>query len=185
MRFPLPEIVANLECQHVPAIRVELQVRCILGQQQLGAKTPELHIAGDGALETFVKQSASVNPSIHYLGHLIGEAKHDALRRCRALVAPSIWWEPLGLMIYEAYDYAKPVLAARSGGLIETVQHGQTGLLHEPGNVAAIVQDVLTLESMPNDQRRQLGDNARAWLLRETSVPAWQDKFDTMLQSLA
>lgn len=152
--------------------------------QHLGAKTPELHIAGKGALETFVKQSASENPSIHYLGHLSGDAKHDALRRCRALVAPSIWWEPLGLMIYEAYDYAKPVLSARSGGLIETVQHGQTGLLHEPGSTTAIVQDVLTLESMSNEQRRQLGANAREWLLRETSIPAWQDKFDTMLQNL-
>jgi len=154
-------------------------------RQHLGERTPELHIAGEGGLQSFIESAAAQNPSIHYLGHLSGEAKHNALRRCRALVAPSIWWEPLGLMIYEAYDYAKPVLAARSGGLIETVQHCQTGLLHTPGDVSAIVQDVLALESMSQDQRRQLGDHARQWLLRETSVTAWQDKFDHMLQSIA
>jgi glycosyltransferase involved in cell wall biosynthesis len=154
-------------------------------RQQLGPRTPTLNIAGDGVLQSFIEASTAENASIHYLGHLSGEAKHDALRRCRALIAPSIWWEPLGLMIYEAYDYAKPVLAARSGGLIETIQHGQTGLLHAPGDVVGIAQDVLGLESMPHDQRRQLGDNARQWLLRETSVRIWQDKFDQMLQNLS
>ncbi len=154
-------------------------------RQHLGERTPALHIAGEGGLQSFIESAAAQNPSIHYLGHLSGEAKHNALRRCRALVAPSLWWEPLGIMIYEAYDYAKPVLAARSGGLIETVQHGQTGLLHTPGDVSAIVQDVLAFESMSQDQHRLLGDHARQWLLRETSVSAWQDKFDHMLQSIA
>ena len=154
-------------------------------RQHLGERTPALHIAGEGSLQSFIQEAAAYHPDIHYLGHLSGDAKPEALRRCRALIAPSIWWEPLGLMIYEAYDYAKPVLAARSGGLIETVQQGQTGLLHTPGDVSSIVQDVLALESMPSDQRRYLGDHARQWLLRETSVSAWQDKFDQMLQNLA
>lgn len=150
-------------------------------RQQLGERTPALHIAGDGALESFVRDSAVQNPSIRYLGQISGGAKHEALRTCRALVAPSIWWEPLGLMIYEAYDYAKPVLAARSGGLIETVQPHQTGLLHEPGDVSALVRDVLSIEAMSHEQRQQLGANARAWLLRETTVERWQDRFDEIL----
>lgn len=153
-------------------------------RQHLGERTPALHISGDGALESFVRESTTQNPSIRYLGQITGDAKHEALRSCRALVAPSIWWEPLGLMIYEAYDYAKPVLAARSGGLIETVQPGQTGLLHEPGDVAALVQDVLALESMSLSQRQQLGTNARAWLLRETTVERWQDRFDQILAAV-
>jgi glycosyltransferase involved in cell wall biosynthesis len=154
-------------------------------RQHLGDRTPELYIAGEGSLQPLVERAAGSHPNIHYLGHLDGEAKHHALRRCRALIAPSLWWEPLGIMIYEAYDYAKPVLAARSGGLIETVQHGQTGFLHTPGDVSAIVKDVLALESMAQDQRRLLGDNARQWLLNETTVAAWQDKFDHILQSVA
>ncbi len=47
------------------------------------------------------------------------------------MLAPSVWWEPLGLVTYEAYDYGKPMLAARSGGLSETVVAGLTGFLHE------------------------------------------------------
>ncbi len=153
-------------------------------RRQLGEKTPALHIAGDGPLADAVKQAAVDNPSIQPLGHIHGAAKHDALRRCRALIAPSLWWEPLGLIIYEAYDHAKPALAARSGGLAETVQHGQTGLLHPPGDISGIVQDVLTLESMPTQQRQQLGTQGRAWLLQETAVRTWQDRFDAILETI-
>lgn len=150
-------------------------------RQQLGDRTPMLQIAGDGSLEYFVRQASTQNPSIRYLGQIGGDDKHEALRCCRALIAPSIWWEPLGLMIYEAYDYAKPVLAARSGGLIETVQPNQTGFLHAPGDVSALVQDILALEFMSPAQRQQLGTNARNWLLRETTVEAWQNRFDEIL----
>ncbi len=148
---------------------------------QLGERTPPLHIGGEGPLEALVKQHAASNPSIRHLGLISGEAKHDALRRCRALIVPSTWWEPLGLVTYEAYDFAKPVLAARSGGLTETVQHETTGLLHQPGDVAGIVRDVLAMEQRSADERAAMGHAGRAWLLRKTSAEAWQQRFDEIL----
>ena len=35
---------------------------------------------------------------IEYRGKVGGEEKDELLRRCRGLVAPSVWWEPLGLV---------------------------------------------------------------------------------------
>jgi len=154
-------------------------------REQLGDKTPPLKIAGDGKLTDWVKEQTAINPAITYLGHISGEQKHEALKTCRALIAPSVWWEPLGLIVYEAYDYAKPVLVARSGGLTETVQHGITGLIHEPGDKASLVKDVLDLESMNLDARVQLGENGRKWLLAEACVKKWQDQFDSLLESTA
>ena len=150
---------------------------------QLGDRTPALHIAGEGPLEAMVKQHAEHNPSIKFLGLIDGDTKAIELRGCRAMLVPSTWWEPLGLVVYEAYDYAKPVLAARAGGLIETVSHGETGLMHEPGNVEELVRDVLAMEAHSSDQRQVMGNAGRQWLLRETSVKAWQDRFDEILQS--
>jgi glycosyltransferase involved in cell wall biosynthesis len=151
--------------------------------QQLGARAPQLTLAGEGPLREWIQQEARVNPAIHFAGHLSGQAKHEALCRCRALVAPSTWWEPLGLMIYEAYDHAKPVLAARSGALTETVLPGVTGLLHEPGQAAALVGDVLILEAMSATERGEMGQRGRSWLLREAAVGPWQDQFDQILQA--
>jgi glycosyltransferase involved in cell wall biosynthesis len=153
-------------------------------KSQLGPKTPTLKIAGDGPLSSWVKTQCTVNPHLEYLGQISGNPKYEALKHCRALIAPSIWWEPLGLIVYEAYDFAKPVLAAKAGGLSETVQHGVTGLVHDVGSTSALAQDILSMESMSDEQRRTMGQNGRAWLLREASVKSWQDQFDGILASV-
>lgn len=149
--------------------------------RQLGKNTPLLHIAGEGPLNTAVQQRLRTNPYIGQLGHIGGETKREALRRCRAVIVPSTWWEPLGLVVYEAYDYLKPVLAARSGGLGEIVQHGITGLQHEPGNVSALVQDILTMEATPPEARLSLGAAGREWLLHETNTEVWLQRFEEIL----
>lgn len=152
-------------------------------RQRLGDRTPELHIGGEGPLEALVRAHAAANPSVKFFGMVNGEAKHTALTQCRAVMVPSTWWEPLGLVVYEAYDFAKPVLAARSGGLIETVTPERTGLLHAPGSVDEIVRDVLALESMTQEQRAAMGRAGREWLQGETSLRAWQDRFDAILET--
>lgn len=84
-------------------------------------------------------------------------------------------------MVYEAYDYAKPVLAAKSGGLNEIVQHGVTGLQHEPGDVRGIVTDVLAMEATPATARLVVGRAGRLWLLRETNTHVWLQRFEEIL----
>lgn len=149
--------------------------------RQLGKNTPLLHIAGEGPLNNTVQQRLRTNPYIGQLGHIGGETKREALRRCRAVIVPSTWWEPLGLVVYEAYDYLKPVLAAKSGGLCEIVQHGVTGLQHEPGDVRGLVQDVLAMEATPPEGRLALGAAGREWLLRETNTEVWLQRFEEIL----
>jgi glycosyltransferase involved in cell wall biosynthesis len=146
--------------------------------QQLGKATPRLHIAGEGPEAEKVRQHARTNPFICALGSVGGETKEDQLLCCRAVVVPSVWWEPLGLVTYEAYDYGKPVLAAKSGGLTETVQHGNTGFLHPPGDVNGLVQDVLNLEAMSVTQRAALGNSGRHWLRQETDPTRWLRRFE-------
>jgi glycosyltransferase involved in cell wall biosynthesis len=150
-------------------------------RSHLGRSTPQLHIAGEGPLENAVQMRVRSNPYIGQLGHISGETKREALRRCRALIVPSTWWEPLGLVVYEAYDFAKPVLAARSGGLTEIVRHDHTGLQHEPGDVTGIVNHVLAMESMPAVGRHAMGSAGRQWLLHDASPRAWLQRFEDIL----
>ena len=151
---------------------------------QLGKQTPQLYIAGEGPQESLVRQRMLSNPYVSLVGQISGETKTDYLRRCRALIAPSVWWEPLGLVAYEAFDFAKPVLAARSGGLAETVQHGRSGLLHEPGDSDGLANDVLTMEHMLQPMRVECGDEGRQWLLREASAEKWKAGFGGILASV-
>lgn len=109
--------------------------------QQAGGKG-KLMIAGDGPLEPVVRKKCELLPGAEYLGFKAGKEKADLLRNCTALVVPSVWWEPLGLVLYEAYESSKPVLAARSGGMVEHVDHGITGWIHEPGDAVELSEQL-------------------------------------------
>jgi glycosyltransferase involved in cell wall biosynthesis len=99
------------------------------------------------------------------------------------MIAPSLWWEPLGIVTYEAYNACKPMLAARSGGLAETVKHGQTGFLHDPGDVRQLVSQVESLEADPA-KAQNLGNAGREWLSKNSNDAQWLDNFDQILQNL-
>jgi glycosyltransferase involved in cell wall biosynthesis len=137
-----------------------------------GAKAPRLLIGGDGPLAECVSEAARRNPLLEYCGVIRGETKQSLLAGCRALIIPSIWREPLGLVVYEAFDHARPVLAARSGGLTELVQPGKTGLLHTPGNAAELADHVLRLER-EFEERQRFGRAGREWLLANTAEDQW------------
>jgi starch synthase len=72
-------------------------------------------------------------------------------------VCPSIY-EPFGLINLEAMACSTPVVASRVGGIPEVVVDGETGLLVEPGDPAALAAAL----------RRVLDDPARAARMGET-----------------
>jgi glycosyltransferase involved in cell wall biosynthesis len=105
------------------------------------------------------------------------------LTNCRALLAPSTWWEPLGLVTYEAYDFKKPMFAAASGGLSETVEHGRTGYLHEPGDARQLAEQVVAFEQLPGSRRLEMGREGRRWLEQNALPSAWHDDFRQILEA--
>ncbi|MFV0416535.1 MAG: glycosyltransferase family 4 protein, partial [Chthoniobacterales bacterium] len=145
--------------------------------QRLGAQAPRLVIGGTGAMEEAVKKATAENDKIEYAGFVDGERKEELIANCRAMLAPSIWWEPLGLVTYEAYDFGKPMIAAASGGLKETVVDKQTGFLFEAGNVESLISAVKAMEDIGQDGREAMGKAGREWLLREASPVVWREKF--------
>ena len=72
--------------------------------------------------------------------------------------------ELLGLTAIESMASGTPVVCSRLGGLVEVVQHGETGFLVQPGDVGELRDRIGTVLA---DQRlaRRLGENARALAL--------------------
>jgi glycosyltransferase involved in cell wall biosynthesis len=149
---------------------------------RLGSKSPKLVIAGEGELTNEVRSVASDRGSnVEHAGHVDGERKFELLRNCQALIAPSLWWEPLGLTTYEAYDFGKPVLAARSGGLTETVVHNETGMLHEPGNVEQLAEQIIKLNES-RETRVKMGAQGRKWLMENANEEKWRQRFSEIVE---
>lgn len=151
---------------------------------KLGDKCPRLVIAGTGSEESNMIAACARNKRIETVGFVTGEPKQRLLRGCRAVLAPSIWWEPLGLIVYEAYDYGKPVVAARSGGLVETVQEGKGGFLHDPGDAQSLAQAIIRLEELGETGRQTMGATGRKWLFEHASPEVWRKKFHTIVNQV-
>ncbi len=142
-----------------------------------------LLIAGDGPLASEVRERCVRLRRATYLGFQTGDAKRQLLRNCTAMVVPSVWWEPLGLVLYEAYDYGKPVLAARSGGIVDHVNDGVTGWIHEPGDSQMLAAHLLEAASSTETCRIR-GANGRNLLL-ERSSSSWIDEFNDFVGGIA
>lgn len=119
---------------------------------------PELLIIGDGPLAELVQRRSS--PKIHLLGQLPLSQTLEVLGQARFVVVPSRWMEPFGRVVVEAFAKGTPVLAGRTGGLAEIVDHGHTGRLFDPNSVADLVEQIGWF--MRNiDSAKEMGKQAR------------------------
>lgn len=146
-----------------------------------GDSCPNLIIGGTGADSDCVEEAVRENPKVSFVGFVSGVEKSKLISQCRAMLAPSIWWEPLGLVAYEAYDYNKLILGSRTGGLSEIIQDGVTGFTHEPGNAEDISEKVLAIENLNEDERLGMGSRGREWLLSEALPERWMKSFNEIV----
>lgn len=94
----------------------------------------KLFIAGKGELEQLVTEYANKDKRITFVGWLAEEKVNDLLQKCDVLICPSIWNEPFGRIVLDAYKNGLPVIASNRGGLPEIVVPNKTGLVIEPKN---------------------------------------------------
>ena len=124
--------------------------------------TVALDIVGDGderaALEALATE-LGISSRVRWHGAQPGDALPAFYRRAMALVVSSVD-EGLGLVAVEAQLCETPVVALASGGLIDVVEHGVTGLLVEQRDPAALAGAIATLAALP-DHGASLGQAGR------------------------
>jgi phosphatidylinositol alpha-1,6-mannosyltransferase len=92
--------------------------------------------------------------------------------------------EGFGVVFLEANLHGKAVVAGRTGGTADAVVDGQTGLLVDGGDAAAVAAAVTRLLDDPGLAAR-LGRQGRERVHREFSPAAQQAAFDRLAQELA
>jgi glycosyltransferase involved in cell wall biosynthesis len=119
-----------------------------------------LIVIGDGSARDQVFESFATLPAgrVHFLGELGGNHIDQWLSASDLLVWPAVG-EAYGMALLEAHACGVPVIAGRSGGVGDIVEHGQTGLLVER-NAGAFGNAVRFLLNNPN-RRAQMGRQAR------------------------
>ena len=75
------------------------------------------------------------SPEIEFVGHVLPAEFYASLD---VLVVPSMWNEPLGMVVVESLQFGVPVIASKSGGIPEILGSSGAGWLFEAGNAASL-----------------------------------------------
>jgi glycosyltransferase involved in cell wall biosynthesis len=118
--------------------------------RQVAGDVP-LKIVGDGAMSATVAEAARTIPGIKWLGRRPSGDVQQLIGSAAALLVPSEWHEPFGLVAIEAFAKGTPVIAAQSGALPEIVEHGRTGLLFPPGATLDLAACVMWAATHPTE----------------------------------
>ena len=122
-------------------------------------------IAGDGPdLERLRERARAARLDVSFLGRVDRRRRRLALEACDAVAVPSRIeasgrTEGAPVVCRESYAAGRPVIATRTGGLVEIVEENRTGLLVAPGDPEALAGALARFGSDP-DLRRRLAEGA-------------------------
>ncbi len=125
----------------------------------------EIYIAGDGEerknLEKLADKLDAKNVTfLGYFDKSDAETLRQLYARADVAVFPSVWDEPLGLVILESMAASTPVVASRKGGIPLAVKHGVNGYLVRARSSKEIADAVNKILNNPSLQKT-MGENAR------------------------
>lgn len=107
----------------------------------------------------------------------------DWLRASDLFAFPSVF-EALGLALIEAAACGLPAVASRTGGIVDVVAHGESGLLVEPGDPTALREALGALLRDP-ERRTALGRRARERVLARFEVRDCVDRYRALFLELS
>jgi len=136
-------------------------------RRPLRGRPPRLLLAGDGPHRANLERRAhelGIAERVHFLGPIANADLPRYHAASDVFVVPSTDHETFCIAACEAMACARPVVAARTGGLPEVVRDGETGYLAPPGDARALAERIGALLG-DAALRERLGAAGRAWAL--------------------
>lgn len=134
-------------------------------------------IAGDGALKAEIKQTLQqLTPNTYLLGRITPQTVPALLTHGDIYITNSEK-ETRGLTIIEAAAAGIPAIAPRAGGVMDTIQDGETGFLYQPQSQADFL-DKLSLLIDDSNLRQSMG--AKAKIIAQQY--SWQQTVNNLME---
>ena len=121
----------------------------------VGRAVDESHVAD---VRRLVRERG-LGDRVRFAGRLSDAELADALRESHVLAVPSRY-EGFGIVYLEGMSFGLPAIASRAGGASETVADGETGVLVDPDDPAAVARALDGFAADP-DRLARMGRAAR------------------------
>jgi len=146
-----------------------------------------LVIAGDGPERPVLQRQAAelgLEGVVGFLGWIDPEKVPALINAATLVVVPSRGWEALPFVALEAALMARPVVAARDGGLPEIVVHRETGLIVEKEDSGALAEAISFLLEH-SEAARKMGHAARRRVREFFTLESCIDAYDALYRRLS
>jgi len=144
-----------------------------------------LTIGGDGPDRSEIEQQINVlglQDRVDMLGFVDPDDVPELMNSVTLILIPSRS-EGLPNVAKEAGLMARPVIATRVGGLPEVIDHGQTGLIIDPGDASALTDSVAYLLDHL-DEAAEMGRRARIRVGRIFDFEAYTTAYENLYERL-
>lgn len=143
-----------------------------------------LWLAGDGPLNDALRQRAEARGVAGRLRFLGWRADTAALYASADIVVCPSRVEPLGNVVIESWARQRPIVAARSAGPAQLIEHDTDGLLVPVDDADALAAALARLIDNP-DRRQHLAGNGYTAYEREFTEAAVVDRYVEFFQQVA
>jgi glycosyltransferase involved in cell wall biosynthesis len=143
----------------------------------------KLLIMGDGPERAKLERQAKGLKGVEFLGFVKGEEQARYWQESLFSVVPSIWLEPFGMTVLEAWSKGRPVVAHALGALPELIIDGFDGALADPtkpGDLAAKMEGLFANPKLATD----MGLAGRRKLEDQFSQKRWLENISTIYHDL-
>ena len=101
-----------------------------------------------------------------------------------ATIHPSTYGEGMSNVLLESASSGRPIISTDNPGCQETFVDGKTGFLYHGGNVDALCNQIKKFLSLPNEERRLMGENGREYIKsnfeRKKVVESYLEKINNL-----
>ncbi len=144
----------------------------------------ELHCCGKGDLDRAeaLCRELEISEQVVFPGWVCGSTKESEFEAADIFVLPS-YFEGHPMVLLEAMASGLPSVATRVGGIPETLEDGEEGLLFEAGNIEGLVAALKSL-CMDADKRRRFSNAAIKRVEQNFSAQTIQGELEYIYQAL-
>jgi glycosyltransferase involved in cell wall biosynthesis len=132
----------------------------------------KLDIAGEGwdrpRMEKLA-QNLGISDRITWHGWCNSEKVDLLYQKCLAVIFPSLWHEPAGLVTLEAYARYRPVIASAVGGIPEYLRHKETGMLVPANDIQQLAATIAEL-AINYQKTTSLGQQGHAEFIKKFTL---------------